>query len=260
MIKLSDRLQIIADRIKPAETMADIGTDHGFLPIYLKETGICSRVIMADISEPSLGKARMNAAFCSEEIRNGLEFRAGDGLQILSRGEVEAVVIAGMGGRLIRDIMAEDMDITRSVRRFVLQPRIGQGYLRKWLYLNGFSIISEDLVYEGDYIPEIITVLSPDVSDSSYYGESLFRQCDERMKAADGDDILWRIPPWIIRAEGPVSEFLCRNIAREEKKLSNVRMAKIRNRQLEDRICEDISYLLRLKEEYENGKKNTLYR
>ena len=158
MIKLSDRLQIIADRIKPAETMADIGTDHGFLPIYLKETGICSRVIMADISEPSLGKARMNAAFCSEEIRNGLEFRAGDGLQILSRGEVEAVVIAGMGGRLIRDIMAEDMDITRSVRRFVLQPRIGQGYLRKWLYLNGFSIISEDLVYEGDYIPEIITV------------------------------------------------------------------------------------------------------
>ena len=115
-------------------------------------------------------------------------------------------------------------------------------------------------MYEGDYIPEIITVLSPDVSDSSYYGESLFRQCDERMKAADGDDILWRIPPWIIRAEGPVSEFLCRNIAREEKKLSNVRMAKIRNRQLEDRICEDISYLLRLKEEYENGKQNTLYR
>lgn len=255
MIKLSDRLQIIADRIRPAETMADIGTDHGFLPIYLKESGSCSRVIMADISEPSLDKARMNAASCSEEIREGFEFRAGDGLQILSCGEVEAVVIAGMGGRLIRDIMAADMDVTRSVDRFVLQPRIGQGHLRKWLYSGGFRIISEDLVYEGDYIPEIITVLSPDAADSGT--TDMFSYCDEGMTAADGDDIVWKVPPWIVRAGGPVSEFLRRSISREEDKLRNVRMAKVRNRALEDRICEDINYLLRLKEVYENGKQDT---
>ena len=133
MIKLSERLQIIADRIEPAETMADIGTDHGFLPVFLRESGRCSKVIMTDISFPSLEKARANASRCSAQVQKGIEFRAGDGLHVISPGEVNAVVIAGMGGKLIRDIMSSDMDITCSVNKFVLQPRIGQGHLRRWL-------------------------------------------------------------------------------------------------------------------------------
>lgn len=252
MIKLSDRLHMIAERIKPAKTMADIGTDHGFLPIYLRETGQCNKVIMTDISFPSLDKARENAARCSDEISSGFEFRAGDGLDVLSYGEVEAVVIAGMGGKLIRDILASDMEMTRSVERFVLQPRIGQGYLRKWLCSNGFIITSEDLVVEGDYIPEIITAVNPDLMSECH--ENLFKNFEERMLSSDGDDMLWKIPPWIIKASGPVGQFLDRNLDKEKKKLENVMKAKIRNIELEKKITRDIDYLSGLAEEYKNGK------
>lgn len=255
MIKLSDRLQIIADRIQPSRTMADIGTDHGLLPVYLAENGICSSVIMADISEPSLDKARQNAMKCDPEIRSIMDFRAGDGLSILDAREVDAVVIAGMGGKLIRDIMAADMEITLSVSRFVLQPRIGQGYLRKWLFDNGFDVICEDLVVEGDYIPEIITAVSPgkDCTDSALS----YRYADRIINFdadADGESMVWRIPPWIVEASGPVPEFLQRNIEREKTKLKNVMMAKVRNVRLEEEICRDISYLTALAEEYEYGK------
>lgn len=252
MVKLSNRLQTIAERIKPSKTMADIGTDHGFLPIYLRETGQCHKVIMTDISLPSLEKAKKNAELCSGEIKEGIMLRAGDGLHVISPGEVSAVVIAGMGGRLIRDIMASDMNITRSVEKFVLQPRIGQGYLRKWLCLNGFIITEEDLVIEGDYIPEIITVINP--GKVSYKAESMYSGYEERMMSADSGDLIWKIPPWIIRASGPVDQFLERNIDREKKKLENVMKANTRNIELEEKLNRGINYLSELAEEYRNGK------
>ena len=251
MIKLSERLQIIADRIEPAETMADIGTDHGFLPVFLRESGRCSKVIMTDISFPSLEKARANASRCSAQVQKGIEFRAGDGLHVISPGEVNAVVISGMGGKLIRDIMSSDMDITCSVNKFVLQPRIGQGHLRRWLCMNGFIITNEDLVTEGDYIPEIITALTPD--ELSSYADDMYKGYEERMMAASGDDIIWKIPPWIIRASGPVEQFLIRNINKEKKKLENVMLAKTRKLELEEKIKCDIKYLESLVEELNNG-------
>lgn len=252
MIKLSDRLQIIADRIEPSKTMADIGTDHGFLPIYLRETGKCTKVIMADISEPSLDKARTNAENCSDEIRAGIDLRAGDGLKVLDVGEVEAIAIAGMGGKLIRDIMADNMELTYSVNKFVLQPRIGQGYLRKWLCSNGFAITHEDLVVEGDYIPEIITVLSPKEGACSS-SDNLFAGYEAEMMQHDEESMIWRVPPWIVKSSGPVEEFIERNIAREKGKLENVMRAKSRNIKFETQICEGIRYLENLLKECSDG-------
>ncbi len=251
MIKLSDRLQIIADRIRDGETMADIGTDHGFLPIYLVQSERSPKVIMADVSVPSLSKAEANAQMLKEELEGKLDrmdFRAGDGIQVLENAEVDAVVIAGMGGKLIRDILAYDMEHTRSFRKFILQPRIGQGHLRKWLADNGFVIIHEDVVIEGNYIPEIITVLTDSESEGIHKGYTVPAD-------AYGDDILWKIPPWIVDADGPVDEFLKRNIGLEEEKLANVKLAKVRNAELEAKFESNIEYLNGLLKEYENGKK-----
>ena len=111
MNKLSDRLQLIADQITKGETMADIGTDHGFLPINLWETGICSKVIMTDISEPSLRKAKGYAG--AYQFGSDMDFRVGNGLQVLDKGEVDTVVIAGMGGILMTEILGEDLDKSR---------------------------------------------------------------------------------------------------------------------------------------------------
>lgn len=102
-MKLSDRLQLIADEINIGETMADIGTDHGFLPLYLLDSGKCPHVIMADISPGSLKKAEENCQLYDKTREYDL--RLGNGIDVLADGEVDVVAIAGMGGLLICDIL-----------------------------------------------------------------------------------------------------------------------------------------------------------
>ncbi len=125
--------------------MADVGTDHGFLPLYLWQNEISPEVVMCDISEPSLQKAIDAAAQLLEDgdrvpdmSGKGIKYRAGDGLQVLEDGEVDAVAIAGMGGVLITEIMGINMKKTLSFKKYVL------------------------LVREGKYICEIITAISPE--------------------------------------------------------------------------------------------------
>lgn len=157
-MKLSDRLQLIADEINKGETMADIGTDHGFLPLYLMETGKCPHVVMADISAGSLKKAEDNCKSLHPEREYDL--RLGNGIDVLQDGEVDVVVLAGMGGLLIADILEWNLAKSRSIKRYILQPRNNVGRLRHWLAENGFIITKESLVREGKFICEILTVHS----------------------------------------------------------------------------------------------------
>ncbi|MGN0659437.1 MAG: tRNA (adenine(22)-N(1))-methyltransferase [Emergencia sp.] len=161
-MKLSDRLQTIADEIKKGETMADIGTDHGFLPLYLLEKGISPKVIMADISRGSLKKAEDNCrAFTETTTFSGsFEFRLGDGIDVLEDGEVDVVVMAGIGGKLICDMLQWDLRKSRSMKRYILQPRNHPGMVRRWLHENGFTITRESLVREGRFICVILTAES----------------------------------------------------------------------------------------------------
>ena len=310
MTELSIRLQKIADRIDEGETMADIGTDHGFLPIYLIENDISPSVIMTDVSQLSLMKGSDNLDMLGVD-RTRADFRVGDGISVLERGETDAVVIAGMGGMLIRDIMSADMEHTCSFRKYILQPRTRQGHLRKWLLENGFTIIHEDLVEEGRFIPEIITALSPQADGVQADGACTDAACMDGVQADGactggacvndvcitgsatddvhtagsetygvdaaagdvtgdrslcisgisfaseedtGEDIIYRVPPWITQATGPVEELLARNIENEKKRLENVMLAKERDIAQEERICIGIAYLKRLLEEYRNGR------
>ncbi|MBQ9961692.1 MAG: SAM-dependent methyltransferase [Firmicutes bacterium] len=162
MTKLTPRLNLIANEILPGETMADIGTDHGFLPLYLWEQGICPKVIMADISKGSLQKARDN---CYTAYPDGnFDLRLGSGIEVLEKGEVDVIAIAGMGGILMTEILGADIEKTKSYKRLVLQPRNNVGVLRHWLYNNGFSLTNEQLVREGKYICEIITAIPKEVA------------------------------------------------------------------------------------------------
>ena len=181
---LTDRLQVIADEIQQGETMADIGTDHGFLPLHLWENGISPSVIMCDVSEPSLAKAK--AAAGAYQFGHELDFRAGDGLQVLSAGEVDDIVIAGMGGLLIRDIMSFDLEKTCSFRKFVLQPRNNSGLLRYWLASRNFDIVKNQLVREGKFICEIITAKPPKSAEIAVLGPS--------EPLPDAGEACWELP------------------------------------------------------------------
>ena len=157
-MKLSERLQYIADEIRKGETMADIGCDHGFLPLYLMEKHKCPKVIMTDVSGGSLKKAETNCKLVKP--KGDYELRLGDGIDVLSDGEVDVVVMAGMGGLLIADMLKCNLKKIRSIKRYILQPRNNPGRLRHFLACNGFSIVKEGIVREGKFLCEILTVES----------------------------------------------------------------------------------------------------
>ena len=157
MISLSDRLEKIGNEVNKGETMVDLGTDHGFLPVALWERGISPKVIMADVSEGSLNKAKENCRLSHPDVE--FDFRLGDGLKVIENGEVDAVVIAGMGGILMTEILEADLEKSWSFKKLILQPRNNVGFLRHWLYNNCYKITNEQLVREGKYICEIITAV-----------------------------------------------------------------------------------------------------
>lgn len=154
MIKLSSRLAAIASCIDRGETVADIGTDHGFLPIFLYQSGTSPRVVLCDINEGPLQKAKEHIEQLAPS--GAFELRLGDGLSPLKPGECDAAVIAGMGGKLIASILENGWDVVCSMKKLILQPRNAQDKLRKWLIQKGFVIMDELLAEEGRYVSEII--------------------------------------------------------------------------------------------------------
>ena len=146
-MKLSRRLALVAESVSGIETMADIGTDHGALPIMLVKSGRCQKAIASDINKGPVDivTVRVGVARLNEKI----EIRKGNGLKILKPGEVQLIVIAGMGGALISEILGASYDVCqRDDVKLILQPNIEPGVVRRWLIKNSFQITREDLVYD----------------------------------------------------------------------------------------------------------------
>jgi tRNA (adenine22-N1)-methyltransferase len=156
MIKLSKRLNCIAEKVIDCESLADIGTDHGKLPISLLMNEIIKRAIFCDINEGPIAIAIQNIN--KENLKGQYEIRIGNGIEKLEYSEVDCIVIAGMGGLLIKDILTKDLKKTRSFKKIILQPRSNEEKLRKWILENSFLIVDEELVREGKFICQVITI------------------------------------------------------------------------------------------------------
>lgn len=151
---LSERLKTIAGFIPHNSIVGDIGTDHGYLPVYLIENRISKKVIATDISSNSLKKIQQFVDL--KGLNDSIDIRLGDGLNVIKPFEIDTVVIAGMGGLLIRDILNFNKDITDTITHFILQPNIATRELREYLYNNNFFITDEKLVKESNKFYEII--------------------------------------------------------------------------------------------------------
>ena len=148
----------MAKEIGPHDSVVDIGSDHGYLPLLLLEQRGCSKVIVTDISPWSLKKAKKNIekGISYEVNEKIISYRLGDGLGVIEKGEANIAVIGGMGGLLISQILSQHIETALSFDKIILQPRKNQGELRFWLLNNGFTIVKEHLAQEGRYICEII--------------------------------------------------------------------------------------------------------
>ncbi len=232
-MNISDRLAKIAEIIPEGARVADIGTDHGYLPIYLAESGKVRHVILSDINEGPLNKAALNlAAFAKGNSLEALkkphslmpkvvekkgilakligqtyeikspesewDIRHVDGLTTFEAGEVDVCVIAGMGGRTIRGILEADPAKTASVKLFVLQPRTEEGMLRAWLRDGGWGFYKDCLVREGTAICQIIAVVPPaNASHVDSIKEEERKRLEEERKMKLGPIAPWSVTPGI---------------------------------------------------------------
>ena len=148
------RLNTMINFIQSNSKVADIGTDHGYLPIELVKRGKVFKVIATDKNFGPVNAAKKNISAAGFE--KNIEVRQGDGLKILQAGEVDTICIAGMGGKLISEILAAAPEIVNSVEKLILQPMNAADNLRQYLLKNNRLIADEDLAEEGNIIYEII--------------------------------------------------------------------------------------------------------
>ena len=155
-MELSKRLMKIASYVNYCEAIADIGTDHGYIPIYLVKNNKCNSAIASDINKGPIEKASTNIRF--EGLSEKIKCLLGGGLKPLKVGEVNGVIIAGMGGNLIRDIILEDIEKVKLYDFLILQPAQNPEVLRKFLYNNNFEILNEDLILDDGKFYELFKV------------------------------------------------------------------------------------------------------
>ncbi|MDB8791864.1 class I SAM-dependent methyltransferase [Romboutsia sp. 1001216sp1] len=182
-MKLTDRLLKIASLVTKGKKIADIGTDHGYIPVHLLNEGNIDFAILADVNKGPLENARKEVRH--NNLIDKVDLRLGSGIEVLKKGEVDEVIIAGMGGILISELLEANIEVAQSTEKFILQPMQAQKELRKYLLNNGYEILDEVLVREDFRIYEIIvakyTGKNTNVEDEIFYevGNKLIENKDE---------------------------------------------------------------------------------
>ena len=149
-LPISKRLLCCASMVPQGSRVADIGTDHGYLGIHLLQTGVSPHVIACDLRQGPLENAKRNAQAFG--VGDEMTFRLSDGLEKISPDEIECAVLAGMGGDLILRILDACAWRKREGLTFVLQPQSAGNVLRRWLCGEGFEILREEPVQDGNFL------------------------------------------------------------------------------------------------------------
>ncbi|GEK58735.1 hypothetical protein CHL76_04420 [Marinococcus halophilus] len=173
---LPDRLALIAEQIDPGAVVADIGTDHGLVPVEAVAHRKAERAVAADVNAGPLQAASDYIASCG--LTDKIDIRLGSGLAVLTKKDaVDTVVIAGMGGTLIADILEQGKIKLHFVQKLVLQPNVSAVRVRKWLLDNGWKLTGERILKEERHVYEVLTAV-PGEAEAPYQecGEPLEKQ------------------------------------------------------------------------------------
>ena len=197
-LQLQPRLQLLADMVPEGCRLADVGTDHGYLPVYLLQRGRIRGAVAADIGAEPLAHARRTAEAYGV---TGIDFRLCDGLRDIAPDEVDTVVIAGMGGETIIAILEGAPWTKDGAHTLLLQPMTKAADLRYWLSVNGYSFTEERLVWDKNYLYPVLRVTgggTPQalterqaltgvaLDNDPLYREYLTQQADKLRRTAEG--------------------------------------------------------------------------
>ncbi len=151
-MQISRRLQAVSAMVTPGGRMADIGTDHAYIPIFLARAGKTEHAIAMDVNRGPLARAQAHIAQAG--LGEVIETRLSDGLEALHPGEADSIVIAGMGGPLTVRILQQGREKLEGCRELILQPQSEIRAVRRWLEQNAWEIAQEDMVCEdGKFYP-----------------------------------------------------------------------------------------------------------
>jgi tRNA (adenine22-N1)-methyltransferase len=182
MVNLSPRLLAVARLVPKCSVVADIGTDHAYVPIYLVENGIADFVIASDVVEGPAMRAIENIK--RHNLSDKIDVRIGNGLEKVKQADV--IIIAGMGGKLICDIISESRPIIDKAQMLILQPMTAIYEVRRYLHINNFTITDEHLAQEDEKVYNIMVVKSGSeiIEDDIYYhiGKKLIETKDKLLK------------------------------------------------------------------------------
>ena len=188
-IELSLRMKTVADMVNAGDRVCDIGCDHAFVSIYLVANGISDRVIASDVRTGPCAIAKENIDKWGYGDR--IDLRLGDGLSTVKSGEVDSIIIAGMGGMLMTDILDSGMDVVEQAKQIVLQPQSEIEHVRRYVYGHGWTIVDERMLVDAGkyYVVMNIDVTHADaeewrnkseISDIYYkYGYALMNRHDK---------------------------------------------------------------------------------
>jgi tRNA (adenine22-N1)-methyltransferase len=152
--KLSKRLEMVVSFIPEGSRIADIGSDHAYLPCYAVDKGIAAAGIAGEVAEGPYQSAVKQVKY--SQLEDVISVRKGDGLEVISPNETDCVTIAGMGGSLIASILENGKDKLEGVSRLILQPNVGAIAIRKWLLQNGWELKAERILEEDNKIYEVL--------------------------------------------------------------------------------------------------------
>ena len=198
-MELSKRLNWILEKTDKCTSIIDVGTDHGYIPIQLIKRNIANNVIATDINKEPLEKARVNASL--DNVDSFIDLRRGGGLKPVKINEAEGLIIAGMGGNLIRDILEDDMEKVKKFQYIILQPAQNPEVLREYLYSNEYEIIDEDICCD----------------ENKYY--ELFKvKYSQNNKTVIDDDIFFEISPVMLKNKSETfKNYIINKIEKNEK-------------------------------------------
>lgn len=182
MVKLSDRLSAVASFVTEGNILADVGTDHGYIPIYLLQNRRIPKAIAMDINEGPLQRAKEHIALYG--LQDYIELRLSDGVSALVPGETDTILVAGMGGGLVMHILEEGKEVCMRAKELILQPQSELERVRKYLWSDGYVILEENMILEDDKFYPMMRVVYQNVRDTEsaecplfcHYGKLLLEQ------------------------------------------------------------------------------------